>query len=45
MKNLTKYDVYQMFEYYFTQSELCRALLIDEYKKQLHKHYEVDELK
>jgi hypothetical protein len=40
-KKSTKYTIYEIFEQQFTQRELKRVLMIDQYKETLYEHYEV----
>jgi hypothetical protein len=36
--------IYEIFEQQFTQRELKRVLLIDEYKKEIHEYYDIPDI-
>jgi hypothetical protein len=40
-KKFTKYLIYEVFETQFTQKELNRVFLIDQFKEALYEQYEV----
>ncbi len=40
-KKFTKYLIYEIFEQQFTQRELKRVLLIDQFKEKLYEQYDV----
>ncbi len=40
-KKLTKYLIYEIFEQQFTQRELQRILLIDQFKEELYEQYNI----
>ncbi len=40
-KKFTKYLIYEIFEQQFTQRELKRVFLIDQFKEALYEHYNI----
>ncbi len=43
-KKFTKYIIYEIFEQQFTQRELKRMLLIDEYRKVIYEFYNIPDV-